>query len=571
MKMKKIRLVLILVLLTFFASTANADLVGFWRLNENSGLTANDSSSYGNNGNVSSVGVTWMPGKYNAGLGFVGNPDGRVVIHDSSSLHFTNSFTIMAWVKPNTTTPFKDVLSKYTPGDPVTFSLKQDAYNRGIWEIDTSIGGGYYNVWSNALIQVDVWQHVAVTYNGVVLQFYINGVPDNSEPITGNVYSDSDPVIIGGQNGSGSNAFPYDGTIDEVRIYNNALTQEQIVADMNKASIGQPPVAVAGPDVDVPANTIVTLDGSVSSDPDGTIENYQWTRLPDNVFVCSKVTSTCDIKSLGWAQEVIQLVVMDNDGNQSVPSLMSIFFKAPPRCGNSVIETGETCDSDTQPCIATGGYAGHKTCNSQCSGYLACETSQFCGDNIVNGNEVCDNNSRVCTTINSYAGSQSCNAQCDGFNTCTSTLFCGDGICTNPPESFVTCPQDCTPPPFTITLEAENMPTKTTGGSITGGWNIWANGYIQGPVQFPKTGVYKFDIVAKGSVASGVWPNMELRIDQSTKASFTVNSTNWSTYTASVNVPQGSHNVAIAFTNDLYNPPTEDRNLYVDKVMITGQ
>jgi hypothetical protein len=121
---------------------------------------------------------------------------------------------------------------------------------------------------------------------------------------------------------------------------------------------------------------------------------------------------------------------------------------------------------------------------------------------------------------------------------------------------------------FTLTLEAENMATKTTGASTTGGWNIYANGYIEDTVQFPATGVYRFDIIAKGQVAVNVWPNMGLRIDQSTKASFTVNTTGWATYTANINVTQGSHKVAVAFTNDYYKPPA-DRNLYVDKVTIT--
>ena len=113
------------------------------------------------------------------------------------------------------------------------------------------------------------------------------------------------------------------------------------------------------------------------------------------------------------------------------------------------------------------------------------------------------------------------------------------------------------------------MPTKTTGGAVTGGWNIWTNGYVESStIQFPTTGVYRFDIIARGTKASNVWPNMQLRIDQSSKASFTVNATGWTTYTANVSVTAGSRKVAIAFTNDL-NAPPEDRNLYVDKVTIT--
>ncbi len=117
------------------------------------------------------------------------------------------------------------------------------------------------------------------------------------------------------------------------------------------------------------------------------------------------------------------------------------------------------------------------------------------------------------------------------------------------------------------TLEAENMPTKTTGGAVTGGWNIWSNGYIEQSVSFPTAATYEFQIFAKGDNAGGAWPIMELRIDQVVKATFTVNTGNYTYYNTQISVPSGSHNVAIAFTNDYYAPPA-DRNLYVDKTNI---
>ena len=111
----------------------------------------------------------------------------------------------------------------------------------------------------------------------------------------------------------------------------------------------------------------------------------------------------------------------------------------------------------------------------------------------------------------------------------------------------------------------------TTGGSYywPGGWNIWSNGYIEDTVQFPTSGLYEFQVVARGSYAGLKWPTMEVRVDQQVIAKVTVNSKNWKTFTVSGNVSAGSHRVEIAFTNDYYKPPTEDRNLYVDKVKIT--
>jgi hypothetical protein len=287
--------------------------------------------------------------------------------------------------------------------------------------------------------------------------------------------------------------------------------------------------------------------------------------LSDGKVLCDSDEPTCEVFTLGRAEEKIELSVFDIQGFEGVDTV-SIFHKKGARCGNSTVEPPEVCDTTGQACQTSAGYWGTQQCNSQCTGYDTCTSNLYCGDGQKNGNEVCDGGSQACTATGGYAGTQTCNTQCNGYNTCTSTLRCGDGICSTP-ETSTSCPADCTTA-FNVTLEAENMTTKTIGGPVTGGWVIWANGYIESTVNFPTTGTYRFDIIARGKIASGVWPNMELRIDQSTKANFTVNTTGWATYTANASVTAGSRKVAIAFTNDLVTA-TEDRNLYVDKVTIT--
>ena len=128
-------------------------------------------------------------------------------------------------------------------------------------------------------------------------------------------------------------------------------------------------------------------------------------------------------------------------------------------------------------------------------------------------------------------------------------------------------PGDEIPPSSLITLEAEDMPTKTTGTGVSEGWNIWRNGYIEETTTFDTTGTYQFDVRSRGDLAAGVWPQMEIRIDQQTVASIQVNSSTWANFSTTVAVQAGTHDVAIAFVNNYYAPP-EDRNLYVDKVSI---
>ncbi len=124
-------------------------------------------------------------------------------------------------------------------------------------------------------------------------------------------------------------------------------------------------------------------------------------------------------------------------------------------------------------------------------------------------------------------------------------------------------------PPFEIkaVMEAGAMPTKTVGGATSNGWNIWGNGYIQGPLIFDEAGMYNFVIRAYGSVSQGVWPNMVLRIDNKPAGNATVSSTSYTDYIFMANMTSGSHTIGAEFTNDL-NQGGQDRNLYVDKITV---
>jgi hypothetical protein len=67
--------------------------------------------------------------------------------------------------------------------------------------------------------------------------------------------------------------------------------------------------------------------------------------------------------------------------------------------------------------------------------------------------------------------------------------------------------------PWSVTLEAEAMPTKTTGGAVTDGWGLWRNGSVEDTVTFPASRTYQFDVVANGTPGGDAWPIAELRID----------------------------------------------------------
>ena len=121
---------------------------------------------------------------------------------------------------------------------------------------------------------------------------------------------------------------------------------------------------------------------------------------------------------------------------------------------------------------------------------------------------------------------------------------------------------------WSVTLEAETM-TKTTGGAVTDGWNLWSNGTLSQTITVPAGATYTFQIVARGDFAGSELPKMEVRDDWVVLATVSVDSnTAWKTFTVKGWLPGGSRTIRIAFINDYYNPPA-DRNLLVDKIIIS--
>jgi hypothetical protein len=123
----------------------------------------------------------------------------------------------------------------------------------------------------------------------------------------------------------------------------------------------------------------------------------------------------------------------------------------------------------------------------------------------------------------------------------------------------------------TVIVEAEDM--NCSFGRQSGDyWNLWSNGIMYQDVYFPANGTYRFEIIAKATLANNVGADMRMLIDGRTMGSVFVNSTTPETYVFNVEVSEGTHEIAIGFYNDYYEPgefAAIDRNLLVDKTIIT--
>lgn len=92
---------------------------------------------------------------------------------------------------------------------------------------------------------VNRWSHVALTYDGARLRLYVDGAQVSSRAITGTIRKTTDPMWIGGNHPYGEY---FEGLIDEVRVYDRALSPSQLRAEMSTpiASAATPPAGLVG-------------------------------------------------------------------------------------------------------------------------------------------------------------------------------------------------------------------------------------------------------------------------------------------------------------------------------------
>ncbi len=211
------------------------------KMDENSGSLANDSSGYGNSGAFPSS-VKWVNGKYGSALATgANNTDSSafVTIPDNPTLETASDVTLSAWVYPTAINPVGNDRG-------IIFKLgnQYDCCFQAVYAIGLSQGSGavyfaianataYDRLISPDLVFQNTWTHIAGVKNGSSFKIYVNGAEVQSGATgIGSLLDSANPVFIG-QSGGGWGSNPFDGFIDEARVYNYAQTQAQIVQDMN--------------------------------------------------------------------------------------------------------------------------------------------------------------------------------------------------------------------------------------------------------------------------------------------------------------------------------------------------
>jgi len=247
-------------------AASQTSVLGYWALNEGSGTTTADGSGNGHPGTIN--GATWTSGKVGNALAFDGVDDNV----NLGSLNVSGqALTLAAWVNASAFAPDTDhrIVSKSSG------SAEQDHY----WMFGTvSLNDKLRfrlktddNTWTlianNSGMPTNQWVHVAAVYDGATMKLYQDGIEVGSTNRTGTISSSNSSVLIGS---NANNYGVWNGLIDEVYIFETALSQSQIQELMNStpeenvAPVAQNLSATTAEDTSV-AITLVATDED--SDP----------------------------------------------------------------------------------------------------------------------------------------------------------------------------------------------------------------------------------------------------------------------------------------------------------------
>jgi chitodextrinase len=210
---------------TGVAPPAPSGLVGAWAFGEGTGTTTADASGSGNVGTVTGAGWSTQ-GRYGNALSFNGT-NSVVRVASAASLNLTSGMTLSAWVRPAASqSGWRTILQRQA--DAYFLNASNDSPMRPSG--GGTVGGNIRFISGTTANPLNTWTHVALTYDGAALRLYVNGTQVATGAATGAIQTTTNPLWIGGNSPYGEY---FQGLIDEVRVYNRALTQADIQTDMN--------------------------------------------------------------------------------------------------------------------------------------------------------------------------------------------------------------------------------------------------------------------------------------------------------------------------------------------------
>lgn len=248
-------------------------LVSSWRAENN----ANDSE--GVNIGTLQNGTPFAPGKVGQGFGFDGADD-YVSVPDSETVRVQQALTIEGWVYAS------DQLSGLSGIAGKWNDIQGNFRSYMLWassgQLQMYVASDPANLasYATANIQIPIrqWVHVAGTYDGQFIRVYQNGQLAGTTAFVGPIATNTRPFYIGLTEAAGTARY-WRGAIDELSLYDRALTANEIADIYNAGSAGK---CVTSPLVLLPAGSITTAaNGTIAFNASGGTPPYAFTIVND--------------------------------------------------------------------------------------------------------------------------------------------------------------------------------------------------------------------------------------------------------------------------------------------------
>jgi glucose/arabinose dehydrogenase/PKD repeat protein len=224
---------------TLTLSPTPLGLVAAYSFDASSGTTLTDTSGNAHNGTI--TGATWTTGKYGNSLSFNGSNQ-MVTVADANDLDFSSGMTLEAYVYPAAINNWATAIMKERAGG-LAYALYAGAPGSGPPGGYLTRTGTSNDIGANGLtrLPLNTWSHIAATYDGSNIRMYVNGVLVGTQAAAGTIVGSTNALRMGGNSIWGE---WFNGRIDEVRLYNRALTVAEIAIDL-ATPVASLPVAPA--------------------------------------------------------------------------------------------------------------------------------------------------------------------------------------------------------------------------------------------------------------------------------------------------------------------------------------
>ncbi len=195
---------------------------------------ANDGSGNGNNGVVN--GATLTAGKIGQGYSFDGVND-YINLGNAAGRQGNLPFTISAWVNVRGGAGVQGIISRGNLAGSVREYFLGFSGNQFFWQ--RSNGSTYDTLSSSNNKNANTWYNVVAWYNGSLIKIFVNGVEEGSKTSTISAGSRTNQLDIGSVPES-TRTFFFNGIIDEVKVWNYALSQSEILNEYNRGNTCTP-------------------------------------------------------------------------------------------------------------------------------------------------------------------------------------------------------------------------------------------------------------------------------------------------------------------------------------------